>query len=209
MKRYYRIDHEGTPRHVVEESGAWRLVDGRHLRPPQSGRFADAAYRRPPAAGDAVEDRGRRPQLPRPRRGAEQAASGRAAHLHQAVDGGDRVGRLHRPAGGNRTCRSRSRGRGRDRRTRPTRARGGRSSLRVRHHLRQRRLGARSPEERRAVHSRQGVRHVRARRTVHHDRSRLPRAVDRGMGQRRAAPGIVDRTARSFRSTDSSPSSHR
>jgi len=28
MKRYYRIDHQGTPRHVVEESGAWRLIDG-------------------------------------------------------------------------------------------------------------------------------------------------------------------------------------
>ena len=28
MKRYYRIDHEGTPRHVVEEHGAWRFVEG-------------------------------------------------------------------------------------------------------------------------------------------------------------------------------------
>jgi 2-keto-4-pentenoate hydratase/2-oxohepta-3-ene-1,7-dioic acid hydratase in catechol pathway len=28
MKRYYRIDYHGTPRHVVEQDGAWRLVDG-------------------------------------------------------------------------------------------------------------------------------------------------------------------------------------
>jgi 2-keto-4-pentenoate hydratase/2-oxohepta-3-ene-1,7-dioic acid hydratase in catechol pathway len=28
MKRYYRIDHQGTPRHVVEEDGTWRWVDG-------------------------------------------------------------------------------------------------------------------------------------------------------------------------------------
>jgi 2-keto-4-pentenoate hydratase/2-oxohepta-3-ene-1,7-dioic acid hydratase in catechol pathway len=28
MKRFYRIDHRGTPRHVVEEDGAWRLVEG-------------------------------------------------------------------------------------------------------------------------------------------------------------------------------------
>jgi 2-keto-4-pentenoate hydratase/2-oxohepta-3-ene-1,7-dioic acid hydratase in catechol pathway len=28
MKRYYRIEHKGTPRHVVEQDGAWRLVEG-------------------------------------------------------------------------------------------------------------------------------------------------------------------------------------
>jgi 2-keto-4-pentenoate hydratase/2-oxohepta-3-ene-1,7-dioic acid hydratase in catechol pathway len=28
MKRIYRIDHEGTPRHVVEENGRWRLLEG-------------------------------------------------------------------------------------------------------------------------------------------------------------------------------------
>jgi 2-keto-4-pentenoate hydratase/2-oxohepta-3-ene-1,7-dioic acid hydratase in catechol pathway len=28
MKRYYRIQHEGSPRHVVEEQGEWRLVEG-------------------------------------------------------------------------------------------------------------------------------------------------------------------------------------
>jgi len=28
MKRFYRIDYQGTPRHAVEESGTWRLVDG-------------------------------------------------------------------------------------------------------------------------------------------------------------------------------------
>lgn len=28
MKRFYRIDHQGSPRHVVEHNGAWRLVEG-------------------------------------------------------------------------------------------------------------------------------------------------------------------------------------
>ena len=28
MKRFYRIDHQGQPRHVVEENGDWRLVEG-------------------------------------------------------------------------------------------------------------------------------------------------------------------------------------
>jgi 2-keto-4-pentenoate hydratase/2-oxohepta-3-ene-1,7-dioic acid hydratase in catechol pathway len=28
MKRIYRIDYEGTPRHVIEEDGRWRLLEG-------------------------------------------------------------------------------------------------------------------------------------------------------------------------------------
>jgi 2-keto-4-pentenoate hydratase/2-oxohepta-3-ene-1,7-dioic acid hydratase in catechol pathway len=28
MRRFYRIDHKGTPRHVVDEHGVWRLVEG-------------------------------------------------------------------------------------------------------------------------------------------------------------------------------------
>ena len=28
MKRFFRIDYKGTPRHAVEEAGAWRLVEG-------------------------------------------------------------------------------------------------------------------------------------------------------------------------------------
>ena len=28
MKRFYRIEHNGTPRHVVEENKVWRLVEG-------------------------------------------------------------------------------------------------------------------------------------------------------------------------------------
>jgi 2-keto-4-pentenoate hydratase/2-oxohepta-3-ene-1,7-dioic acid hydratase in catechol pathway len=28
MKRFYRIDHQGTARHVVEDDGRWRLVEG-------------------------------------------------------------------------------------------------------------------------------------------------------------------------------------
>jgi 2-keto-4-pentenoate hydratase/2-oxohepta-3-ene-1,7-dioic acid hydratase in catechol pathway len=28
MKKFYRIDHLGTPRHVIEEGGRWRLLEG-------------------------------------------------------------------------------------------------------------------------------------------------------------------------------------
>ena len=28
MKRFYRIEHEGRPRHVIEEGGIWRLLEG-------------------------------------------------------------------------------------------------------------------------------------------------------------------------------------
>ena len=28
MKRYYRFEHEGQPRHAVEQDGEWRLVEG-------------------------------------------------------------------------------------------------------------------------------------------------------------------------------------
>ena len=28
MKKFYRIDHKGSPRHAIEEGGTWRLVDG-------------------------------------------------------------------------------------------------------------------------------------------------------------------------------------
>jgi 2-keto-4-pentenoate hydratase/2-oxohepta-3-ene-1,7-dioic acid hydratase in catechol pathway len=28
MKKFYRIEHDGAPRHVIEESGRWRLLDG-------------------------------------------------------------------------------------------------------------------------------------------------------------------------------------
>jgi 2-keto-4-pentenoate hydratase/2-oxohepta-3-ene-1,7-dioic acid hydratase in catechol pathway len=28
MQRFYRFEHQGTPRHAVVENGAWRLVDG-------------------------------------------------------------------------------------------------------------------------------------------------------------------------------------
>jgi 2-keto-4-pentenoate hydratase/2-oxohepta-3-ene-1,7-dioic acid hydratase in catechol pathway len=28
MKKYYRIDYRGTPRHVIEERGRWRLLEG-------------------------------------------------------------------------------------------------------------------------------------------------------------------------------------
>jgi 2-keto-4-pentenoate hydratase/2-oxohepta-3-ene-1,7-dioic acid hydratase in catechol pathway len=28
MKKFYRIDYKGSPRHAIEEGGTWRLVDG-------------------------------------------------------------------------------------------------------------------------------------------------------------------------------------
>jgi 2-keto-4-pentenoate hydratase/2-oxohepta-3-ene-1,7-dioic acid hydratase in catechol pathway len=28
MKRFYRIEHKGTPRHAIEEQGTWRLLEG-------------------------------------------------------------------------------------------------------------------------------------------------------------------------------------
>ena len=28
MKRFYRIEHQGAPRHAVEDNGTWRLIDG-------------------------------------------------------------------------------------------------------------------------------------------------------------------------------------
>jgi len=28
MKKFYRIEHQGTPRHVIEEGGRWRLLEG-------------------------------------------------------------------------------------------------------------------------------------------------------------------------------------
>lgn len=28
MKKFYRIDHKGTPRHVIEDGGRWRLLEG-------------------------------------------------------------------------------------------------------------------------------------------------------------------------------------
>lgn len=37
MKRYYRIDHNGTPRHVVEQGGQWRLVEGDIFGPHEAG----------------------------------------------------------------------------------------------------------------------------------------------------------------------------
>ena len=47
MKRYYRIEYEGTPRHAVEENGAWHLVEGDIFGRHETGRAIDAkAHRR-------------------------------------------------------------------------------------------------------------------------------------------------------------------
>jgi 2-keto-4-pentenoate hydratase/2-oxohepta-3-ene-1,7-dioic acid hydratase in catechol pathway len=50
MKRFYRIEHQNGPRHVVEEQGEWRLVEGDLF-----GRYE---------AGDVVPSRGRRVLAP-------------------------------------------------------------------------------------------------------------------------------------------------
>jgi 2-keto-4-pentenoate hydratase/2-oxohepta-3-ene-1,7-dioic acid hydratase in catechol pathway len=43
MQRFYRIPHEGAPRHVVEENGAWRLVQGDIFGSWTPGREVDPA----------------------------------------------------------------------------------------------------------------------------------------------------------------------
>jgi 2-keto-4-pentenoate hydratase/2-oxohepta-3-ene-1,7-dioic acid hydratase in catechol pathway len=41
MKRYYRIEYDGAPRHAVEEHGAWRLIDGDIFGAHQAGAPVD------------------------------------------------------------------------------------------------------------------------------------------------------------------------
>ena len=43
MKRFYRIAHEGTPRHAVEEHGVWRLVEGDIFGVWKAGREVSAS----------------------------------------------------------------------------------------------------------------------------------------------------------------------
>jgi 2-keto-4-pentenoate hydratase/2-oxohepta-3-ene-1,7-dioic acid hydratase in catechol pathway len=50
VKRFFRIEHEGRPRHVVEENGGWRLVEGDIF----------AGYE----AGDAIPSAGQRVMAP-------------------------------------------------------------------------------------------------------------------------------------------------
>ena len=37
MKRFFRIEHKGSPRHVVEEQGKWRLIEGDIFNGYESG----------------------------------------------------------------------------------------------------------------------------------------------------------------------------
>ena len=50
MTRFYRIDHKGTPRHVVEEHSIWRLVEGDIFGTFEAGDPVEArsAYLLPP-----------------------------------------------------------------------------------------------------------------------------------------------------------------
>ena len=46
MKRFYRIDYKGTPRHVVEEQGLWRLVEGDMFGAYEGGEPVQSNYHR-------------------------------------------------------------------------------------------------------------------------------------------------------------------
>ena len=47
MKRFYRIEHNATPRHVVEENTVWRLVEGDIFGRYQTGDQITANGRKP------------------------------------------------------------------------------------------------------------------------------------------------------------------
>ena len=170
---------------------------GRHLRPPRSGRSLTPLTRPPAAAGVAVEDRGRRPQLQGPRRGAEQAAAGRAAIFIKPSTAVDRPGDAIVLPDGSRTCRSRSRGRRRDRRARASRAArrtriatcsaSPASTTSPRASCRRRTCSTRAP--RASTRSRPSGRASRPGSTTRATARR------RGMGQRRAPAGVIDARA--------------
>jgi 2-keto-4-pentenoate hydratase/2-oxohepta-3-ene-1,7-dioic acid hydratase in catechol pathway len=46
MKRYYRIEVEGRPRHAIEENGTWHLVEGDIFGPHHTGARIDPGGRR-------------------------------------------------------------------------------------------------------------------------------------------------------------------
>ena len=199
MKRFFRIEYDGTPRHVVEDDrgvaparrGPLRRVRGRATRSPSTGHRLLA-----PVVPSKIVCR--RPELQGPRGRAEQAAAGRAADLPQAVDGGRSVpaSRSCCPTGSAAsTTRPRS-GVVIGARAPAACARRTRR-LRLRAHLRQRRHRARAAEEGRPVHARQGVRHVRAARAVHRDRARLRRG--RRASRSRAGSTATRRQASSTR----------
>jgi 2-keto-4-pentenoate hydratase/2-oxohepta-3-ene-1,7-dioic acid hydratase in catechol pathway len=56
MMRFYRVDHRGTPRHVVEEDGIWRLVEGDIFDAFEAGDPIEpsGAYLLPPVAPSKI-----------------------------------------------------------------------------------------------------------------------------------------------------------
>jgi 2-keto-4-pentenoate hydratase/2-oxohepta-3-ene-1,7-dioic acid hydratase in catechol pathway len=46
MKRFYKIDYRGTPRHVVEEQGLWRLAEGDMFGEYEGGEPVQSNYHR-------------------------------------------------------------------------------------------------------------------------------------------------------------------
>ena len=97
MKKFFRIDYHGTPRHVIEaaDGGPWRLLEGELFGSYEAGDEVARDAHRAARAGRAVEGGLHRPQLQGSRGRAGQAAAEGAADVHQAVDLGDRP-RRHR-----------------------------------------------------------------------------------------------------------------
>ena len=203
MDRIYRIDHRERRATRSTATAGLCLIDGdvfgeyRLGDPIAEGYFPrdlpEGARLLAPVA--AVEDRGRRPQLPRPRRRAEQAGADRAGHLHQAVDRGHRPGRRDPPPAGVGRIDYETEvgvviGKAGD-------ARGARAGarLRPRLHVRERRDRSRPAAARVPVLALQGVRHLRTGRPVHRDGLDPALIDDRGLLNGRAAPGVHDRAA--------------
>ena len=58
MTRFFRIEHEGRPRHVIAEGNEWHLLEGELFGVHRPGRRHSVERSSPARAGAAVEDRG-------------------------------------------------------------------------------------------------------------------------------------------------------
>ncbi len=198
--------------------GAYRPVQRRWRRPPfrhrrrrragrargrpdlpglrHDGRSRQARRREAARAGDpALEGGVRRPQLPGapPGHGRQRRCAREPADLPQAQHRGDRAGRRHPDPAGRGAHHPRERARRRHRPHREAGAEGALGGLRVRLHLRQRRLGTRPDVRRRPVGAREGLRHLRADRAVDRDRARSDEPRDLEHGRRRVRGGTATR----------------
>ena len=128
-KRFFRIDYNGTPRHVIEaaDGGPWRLLEGELFGSLRGGRRGRARRAPRPRAGDAVEDRLHRPQLQGSRGGAGQAAAEEPLMFIKPSTSVIGPGDAILLPDGHRPRRSRGGGRRRHRPARAPRQRGGRA----------------------------------------------------------------------------------